>query len=205
MSVKVKVCGITRLEDAHAAIGFGADALGFVFHERSPRCVSVDMARHIISSLPPFVTTVGLFVNETIDRVREVRRRAGVDLVQLHGDESPETVSALGPNVIKVIRVRGIESFAGIEKYRPRAFLLDAHHDAVYGGTGLRFDWDLAQWLDGEIPFIVAGGLTPDNVAEAIEATWPYGVDVSSGVEKEPGVKDPAKMKAFITNAKAVS
>lgn len=202
MSVRVKICGITNAADAHRAVAAGADALGFVFHPDSPREVSVAMARQIISTLPPFVTTVGVFVNETIDRVREVRREAGLDLVQLHGDESPEAVSALGPSVIKAVRIKGVESFAGIDRYEPRAFLLDAHDDAAYGGTGLKFDWDLAQWVD-EVPVLIAGGLTPDNVAEAIRVTRPYGVDVSTGVEKEPGLKDPAKLQAFIQNAKA--
>lgn len=201
MSVRVKICGITTAQDAHRAVGYGADALGFVFAPDSPRRVSVAMARQIISTLPPFVTTVGVFVNETVDGVREVRREAGVDLVQLHGDESPEAVSALGPSVIKAIRIRGGESFDGIERYEPRAFLLDAHDDAAYGGTGLRFDWDLAQWVE-DVPMLIAGGLTPDNVGEAIRATRPYGVDVSTGVEHEPGRKDPAKMQAFIQNAK---
>jgi phosphoribosylanthranilate isomerase len=202
MSVKVKICGITNAADAHRAVGYGADALGFIFHEASPRNISVPLARQIVSTLPPFVTTVGVFVNATIDRVREVRQQAGLDLVQLHGDESPETVSALGPSVIKAIRIKGAESFDGIERYEPRAFLLDAHDDAVYGGSGLKFDWDLAQWVD-EVPVLIAGGLTPDNVAEAIRVTRPYGVDVSTGVEAEPGRKDPVKLQAFIQNAKA--
>ncbi|MDH5527369.1 MAG: phosphoribosylanthranilate isomerase [Nitrospirota bacterium] len=202
MPVHVKICGITNTRDAHFALEYGADALGFVFYSKSPRAVSPEMARDIIGSLPPFVTTVGLFVNETIDRVREIKKISGVDLLQLHGDETPEAANALGPNVIKVIRVQGADSFADIDRYTPRAFLLDAHHDTLFGGTGQRFDWDLAQWVD-DYPVIVAGGLNPDNVARAVERTGAYGVDVSSGVEKEPGIKDPAKLKAFITNAKA--
>lgn len=204
MTVKVKICGITNTRDAHFAVEYGADALGFVFYSKSPRAVSPEMAREIIGSLPPFVTTVGLFVNETIDRVREIQKISGVDLLQLHGDETPEAVNALGPNVIKVIRVQGADSFEGIDRYEPRAFLLDAHHDTLFGGTGLRFDWNLAQWID-DYPVIVAGGLNPDNVAEAVKLTGAYGVDVSSGVEKEPGTKDPAKMKAFINNAKGAA
>lgn len=203
MTVKVKICGITNAADAHRAVEYGADALGFVFHPDSPRRVSVAMAREIVASLPPFVTAVGVFVNETIDRVREVRTRAGLDLVQLHGDESPEAVSALGPSAIKTIRVQGVESFARLVEYAPRAFLLDAHADAAYGGTGQKFDWDLARWVE-DIPVILAGGLTPENVAEAVRTVRPFGVDVSSGVEAEPGLKDPARLKAFIANAKAV-
>lgn len=202
MTVRVKICGITNAADAHRAVEYGADALGFVFHADSPRRVSVAMTRRIVESLPPFVTAVGVFVNETIDRVREIRQQAGLDLVQLHGDESPETVSALGPSVIKAIRIQGMESFARLAAYAPRAFLLDAHSDAAYGGTGLKFDWDLAQWVE-DVPVILAGGLTPENVAEAVGAVRPYGVDVSSGVEAEPGIKDPARLKAFIANAKA--
>jgi len=202
MSVMVKICGITNLGDALRAVDFGADALGFVFHEQSPRRISVNLARSIVEALPPFVTTGGVFVNETIDRMREARREAGLDLLQLHGDESPETASALAPSVIKAIRIRGLESLETIVGYAPRAFLLDAHADAAYGGTGLKFDWDVARWVE-DVPVIIAGGLTPDNVAEAVRVTRPYGVDVSTGVESEPGKKDPARLKAFIQNAKA--
>jgi phosphoribosylanthranilate isomerase len=204
MPVRVKICGITNLRDAHRAVELGADALGFNFHPGSPRAISPERAREIIETLPPLVTTVGVFVNETIDAVREVRRQTGIALVQLHGDETPETVSALGPSVIKTIRVKGVESFDDLDRYHPRAFLLDTHADAAYGGTGRRFSWDLTQWVEG-VPFFLAGGLTPDNVAEAIAATHPYGVDVSSGVEASPGRKDPALLKAFIENAKAAA
>jgi phosphoribosylanthranilate isomerase len=204
MTIQVKICGITNLRDAHRAVEYGADALGFVFHPASPRAVSPEKAREIVETLPPLVTTVGVFVNETIDTVRAVRRMAGLALVQLHGDETPETVSALGPSVIKTIRVKGIESFDDIDRYHPRAFLLDAHADEAFGGTGRRFSWDLTQWVEGT-PFFLAGGLNPDNVAEAVAATRPYGVDVSSGVEASPGHKDPAKLKAFIHNAKAAA
>jgi phosphoribosylanthranilate isomerase len=204
VSVQVKICGITNLRDAHRAVELGADALGFIFYPGSPRAVSPEKAREIIETLPPLVSTVGVFVNEDIDTVRAVRRLAGLALVQLHGDETPETVSALGPSVIKTIRVKGVESFDAIDRYHPRAFLLDTHADQAYGGTGQRFAWDLTQWVEG-VPFFLAGGLTPDNVAEAIAVTRPYGVDVSSGVEASPGVKDPARLKAFIANAKAAA
>ncbi len=201
MTVRVKICGITNLRDAHRAVGYGADALGFVFYDKSPRKVSVVMARKIIKSLPPFVVTVGLFVNETIDRVQEIRRESGVDLVQLHGDESPEMVSALSPYVIKAVRVKGAESVTGLNLYQPRAFLLDAYSDHAYGGTGRSFDWSLSQWVE-DVPVILAGGLTPENVTAAVAQVKPYGVDVSSGVEAAPGDKDPVKLKTFIENAK---
>ncbi len=204
MTVRVKICGITTIQDAHRAVDYGADALGFVFYAKSPRAVSPVMARRIIATLPPFVSTVGLFVNERIDTVREIRREAGIDLLQLHGDESPETVNALGPDVIKAIRVKDVASVTELDEYSPRAFLLDAHSDAAYGGTGLRFDWELVKFVEGA-PVILAGGLNPDNVAEAIRLTGPYGVDVSSGVEAAPGRKDAAKLKAFIDNAKGAS
>jgi len=204
MAVRVKICGITNTKDAFRAIDYGADALGFVFYAKSPRCVSPVMARKIIAALPPFVTTVGLFVNETIDRVRYIRQEAGIDLLQLHGDESPETVSALGPDVIKAIRVKDLNSVTGLDIYTVRALLLDAHSDAAYGGTGLKFDWQLVKNVD-TAPVVLAGGLNPDNVAEAVRLTRPYGVDVSSGVEAEPGRKDPVKLKTFIDNAKGAS
>lgn len=204
MSVHVKICGITNLRDAHRAVDLGADALGFVFYEDSPRAVSPEMARRIIETLPPLVTTVGVFVNEAIDTVREVQRISGIALVQLHGDETPEAVGALGPSVIKTIRVKGAESFEDIDRYQPRAFLLDTHAEGAYGGTGQRFAWDLAKWVE-DIPFFLAGGLTPGNVPRAIAATNPYGVDVSSGVEAEPGHKDPGLLKAFIENAKGAA
>jgi len=203
MTVRVKVCGITRLADAHRAVEYGADALGFVFYDKSPRYVTPDAARKIIATLPPFVTTVGLFVNADVDHVRYVKRASGVSLVQLHGDETEETVNSLSPDVIKAIRVKDVDSVTGLDGYNVRAFLLDAHSDAAYGGTGLRFDWELTRWVEGTV--IVAGGLTPDNVAEAVRLTGPYGVDVSSGVESEPGIKDAVKLKAFIDNAKGAS
>lgn len=204
MTVRVKICGITNIRDAHRAVDLGADALGFVFHPPSRRCVTVEAARAIIATLPPFVTTVGLFVNDTVEQVAAVRRATGIQMVQLHGDEAPETVAALGPDVIKAIRVKDASSLLGLERYRVRAFLLDAHSDSAYGGTGRTFDWELANWVE-DVPVILAGGLTPDNVAEAVRAVHPYAVDVSSGVEAEPGIKDPVKLKAFIDHAKGAS
>jgi phosphoribosylanthranilate isomerase len=201
--IKVKICGITNIGDALQAAGCGADALGFVFYPKSPRCLTPETAKGIIAELPPFVTTVGLFVNEAPDRVREMADFCGLDVLQLHGDEPPGKCLYPPRRVIKALRVRDEASLGGAADYTVSALLLDAWVPGNYGGTGHTFNWQLASRAARELRVILAGGLTPENVAEAVHAVRPYGVDVSSGVEAAPGKKDPAKVEAFVRNAKA--
>lgn len=200
--VKVKICGITNIDDALHAAGCGADALGLVFYEKSPRCVAPQEAAKIVSALPPMVTTFGLFVNEQPQRVAEIVAFCGLDVIQLHGDEPPSACHFPPHRVVKALRVQQEQSLADIDAYPASAILLDAWVAGRYGGTGHRLDWDLAARVAGGRRIILAGGLTPDNVAEAVATVRPYAVDVSSGVEAEPGVKDAAKVAAFIRNAK---
>lgn len=202
--VKVKICGITNLDDALTAVTAGADALGFVFYEKSPRFVSPGTAGEIIRHLPPFVTTVGLFVNAEADFVNATGEKCLIDRVQLHGDECPEFCARIVRPVVKVFRVRNRESLQTIKDYRVAGFLLDAYSPDAFGGTGKSFNWELASEAKQYGPVILAGGLTPDNVRQAVDAVGPYAVDVSSGVEAAPGKKDPDKIKAFIENAKGV-
>jgi len=200
--VRVKICGITSKQDAFVAVECGADALGFVFFEGSPRCVTPRDARAIIAELPPFVTTVGLFVNEKPERVSEIIQVCGLDTVQLHGDEGPEECLYPPHRVIKALRVRDGDSLRAMASYDVSAFLLDSFVQGSYGGTGHAFNWDLAAQASECQRIILAGGLTPDNIAEAVARVRPYAVDVSSGVEISPGRKDPDKVAAFIRNAK---
>jgi len=200
--VRVKVCGITTVEDASHAAACGADALGFVFFAKSPRCVSPEAARGIIAELPPFVSAVGLFVNEDPERIRQLADFCALDVIQLHGDESPEACAFPPRRVVKALRVKDAASLAGHREYGVSALLLDAWVAGAYGGTGESFNWDLAAEVARRRPVILAGGLTPANVAEAVRQVRPYAVDVSSGVEAAPGRKDPAKVEAFIRNAK---
>jgi phosphoribosylanthranilate isomerase len=205
MTVKVKICGITNLDDALAAVDFGADALGFVFFSKSPRFISYNKAEAIIKKLPSFITTVGVFVNENIENIERIVNLSGIDVVQLHGDEPPEMCN-LSRRIIKAIRVKSLESLDPLINYKDKvsAFLLDTFTPDVLGGTGQIFNWDIA--LDAKIfgRIILAGGLTTDNIVEAIRRVRPYGVDVSSGIELEKGKKDHKKMKLFIHRAKQV-
>ncbi len=200
--IRVKICGNVTLKDTMAAVEAGADAVGFVFYARSPRVVSPKAVAAIVSHLPPFVTPVGLFVNEKPDVVRQIASDCGIHLVQLHGEESPQYCAELRLPVLKGIRVRRREDVSVLASYRVEAILLDAYVEGVIGGTGTTFDWGLAVAAKAWGPIILAGGLTPDNVIEAISLVQPYGVDVSSGVESAPGVKDHAKVRAFVENVK---
>ena len=203
MTVRVKICGLTTLEDAMAAVDAGADAVGFVMYKESPRCISVEQAQGIIKQLPPFVTTVGLFVNQPTHWVRVMTERCGVDMFQFQGDETPQYCEAFPQRAIKTIRVQERASLNRMAEYRVRAFVLDAYREGEYGGTGQRFDWDLAVPAKEFGRIILAGGLTPDNVAEAIRRVQPFAVDVSSGVERSvKGTKDHGKIRAFIQAAK---
>jgi phosphoribosylanthranilate isomerase len=203
MSVRVKICGITSLEDALAAIDAGADALGFVFAP-SPRQVTPEAASLIVRELPPFITTVGLVVDQD---PRPLLDRCPVDVVQFHGSEAPEVVAAAGRRAVKAFRVREAADLENLPRYESvAAFLLDAYVPGVAGGTGQRFPWSLAcEAKRFGKPVIVAGGLTPENVALCVETTQPYGVDVSSGVEASPGKKDPGKVRAFVAAARQAS
>lgn len=205
MSVKVKICGITNAPDALAAVEAGADALGFMFYERSPRRVSLGQAAEIIRELPPFIIKVGVFVDAAEDLVLRAIGDCGLNLLQFHGDETPEYCTQFGLMSMKAFRVRDSESLNVLANYPTDAWLLDAFVADKPGGTGKRFNWDLAlEAKKAGRPIFLAGGLTPANVAEAVTRVQPYGVDVSSGVEAEPGRKDHAKVREFIKAAKSV-
>ena len=197
--VKIKLCGITNLEDALLAAEMGADALGFIFYPQSPRKVAPETAREIIAQLPLFVASVGVFVDEEAAVVRDLAARVGLDWVQLHGQESPDYCRGLGRRVIKGFRIRDAESLRPLADYRGavQALLLDTYKKGQAGGTGTAFDWRLAREAKQYGRIILAGGLTPENVAQAIEVAGPAAVDVASGTEAEPGRKDPAKLRAF--------
>ncbi|MGE3297032.1 MAG: phosphoribosylanthranilate isomerase [Porticoccaceae bacterium] len=204
--IRVKICGITRETDAQAAADAGADAIGLVFHPASPRCVSLAMAASIVRSVGPFVTTVGLFVDAAPDRVREVLARTGIHLLQLHGSETPDYCAQFGVPFIKALRMApGLDPATAAACYPAAAGLLfDAWDPVVAGGTGTGFDWSRLPVLR-EQPLILAGGLAPANVAAAVRQVRPYAVDVSSGVEAAPGIKDPRLLRDFIEAAKAAS
>jgi phosphoribosylanthranilate isomerase len=201
--VKVKICGLANLDDALHAAACGADALGFVFYPKSPRHVTAELAREIIAVLPPFVAAVGLFVNEEPDRIRAIAGFCGLDVLQLHGDETPDDCRLPPWRTVKALRIRDSASLAGLDGWPTSALLLDAWRPDSYGGTGHTFDWSLAARAATGRRVILAGGLTPENVTEAVRTVRPYAVDVSSGVEASPGRKDPAKVAAFIRAAKA--
>lgn len=200
--VRVKICGITNLDDALAAVGCGADALGFVFWAGSQRHISAAVAAEIVKELPPFITTVGVFVNETRSRIDDILAEVPLCAVQLHGDETPEFCSGFDVKVIKAVRVRDKGDIEALSDYDVSAFLLDSYREGFSGGTGVTFDWSLATGAKMLGPVIVSGGLTPDNVAEAVRVVRPYGVDVSSGVEKSPGRKDSSAICSFIAQAR---
>ena len=206
MAVRVKICGITRLQDLHAACDAGVDALGFVFYEKSPRHVSVEAAAALMRELPPFVQSVGLFVNAEPALIESLLQAAPLDLLQFHGDETPAECARYGRPYIKAVRVNGDTDLlkCAADFDAARGLLLDAFVPGVPGGTGERFDWNLIP-PDLPRPVILSGGLTPDNVAEAVERVHPWAVDVSSGVEASKGIKDAHKIARFIAKAKEAS
>ena len=205
VSVRVKVCGLTRLDDARTAVSLGASALGFVFWPRSPRAARPGTARAISRALPALVSRVGVFVNQSVDEVWTIVDDAGLDVVQLHGDEAPGAFLDLGVRVIKAIALDDAASVEEALRYPPDVSLLvDANDKQRRGGTGRLANWDLAAQLAAERPIILAGGLTSDNVAAAVDHVRPWAVDVSSGVESAPGIKDPERVKAFFTALGAV-
>lgn len=204
MIVKVKICGITCVADALAAVDAGTEALGFMFYAPSPRNVNVDVAAEIIRQLPPFVAKVGVFVNPTEEEVRRAIGECGLDTLQFHGEETPEFCRQFGLKTMKAFRVRDAESLRQTDAYANEAWLLDSYVAGQLGGTGARFNWDLATEAARRHTVLLAGGLTAENAAEAVRKVRPYGLDVSSGVESAPGRKDAAKVRAFIAAAKSV-
>jgi phosphoribosylanthranilate isomerase len=201
VTVRVKICGVTRAEDALLAAELGADAIGLNLWPGSRRHVTPEEARAIVDRLPPFVTAVGVFVNQPPTEVLAAAAASGVAVVQLHGDEPYQDCNGYPIPAIKALRVSGPESLAAMDRYRVRAFLLDAP-SAGFGGSGVTFDWALARDAARRARVVLAGGLTPENVADAVRAVRPWAVDVASGVESAPGLKDPEKLARFIARAK---
>lgn len=203
MRTRVKICGITNQQDALNAVQAGADALGLVFYPPSPRYIDIDAAAVIAKNIPAFVTLTALFVNANVEQVRDAIQKVSIQLLQFHGDESPEYCEQFGLPYIKALRVGNIGDGLKGDKLRTaiddhknaRAILLDAYKKGVPGGTGEQFDWDLIPNI--EMPVILAGGLSSANVKRAIEQVKPYAVDVSGGVEKSPGIKDITKIHEF--------
>ncbi|MFZ5594957.1 MAG: phosphoribosylanthranilate isomerase [Pseudomonadota bacterium] len=204
--VRVKICGITRREDALAAVALGADAIGLVFYRQSPRAVSIAQAQAMVHALPPFVTVTGLFVDAPEPEVRAVLDQVRVDLLQFHGDEPPGDCNRYGKPYIKAVRMRGGVDVAAIASQHADAsgLLLDSYRAGVAGGTGDTFDWTRVP-RDLDKPVILAGGLTPENVAEAIRQVQPYAVDVSGGVETAKGIKSADKIAAFMRGVYSVN
>ena len=202
--VKVKICGITNDEDASLAVKLGVDALGFIFAP-SPRQVTPEKARSIIDSLPPFIVSVGVFVDEAEKTIRDIAEFCGLNMIQLHGEESPEFCCGFMPRAIKSFHLKDESSLLPINSYQGsvRAVLLDTYQKGLAGGTGKTFPWDLAiKAKESDIPIILSGGLTPSNIEQAILTVKPYAVDVNSGIEERPGKKDPVLMKQLMENIK---
>jgi phosphoribosylanthranilate isomerase len=201
VSVQVKICGVTNLDDAEGAVELGAWAVGLIFHEPSPRRCAIDDAAEIAAAVKRRAEVVGVFVNRPIDEVVRIADQAGLSALQLHGDEGPafceEAGHRTGCRVIKAAQVRDRGDLHDLQRYRVDFHLLDAHGRGLRGGTGETFDWEIARARQGDVPLILSGGLTAENVAAGIAAVRPWAVDVASGVEAEPGRKDPAKLAAF--------
>jgi len=203
--MEIKICGITNLDDAVNACTYGADALGFIFYKKSPRYVTPETAKHIIERLPCDTAVVGVFVNHDAHTVKEIYTFCGLDLIQLHGDESPEYCSQFSKSIlIKAFSPRSEEDLNIIKDYPVKAILMDARDSGLYGGTGKKSNWEMAAMLKDRYPLILSGGLNPDNILEAIKTVFPHAVDVNSGVEVLPGKKDPEKVKIIIEMVHAV-
>jgi len=201
--VEVKICGLTTVDDALRCIETGADAIGLNFWPGSPRCVDTARAREIVEAAGDRAAMVGVFVDFTLDRIREIFRETGIQWAQLHGDEPPELLAELLPNAYKALGVKDGSAIELARDYPGEHLLLDASVPGMPGGTGRTFDWDIAAAVAKERKLTLAGGLTADNVAEAVRAVRPFRVDVASGVESEPGRKDPELVRRFIDAAKA--
>ena len=194
---------MTSLKDVLVAVEGGADAVGFIFYKKSPRSVTMKTVREIVLELPPFVDTVGVFVDETAEQINKIADYCNLDIIQLHGDESPTFCKKIRRKVIKAFRIKDMQSVKKLSSFQVSGFLLDTFSENLHGGTGKVFDWNLALPAKKFGPVIMAGGLTPNNVQQAVRQIRPYGVDVCSGVESEPGIKDHKKVRAFLNNAKA--
>jgi phosphoribosylanthranilate isomerase len=200
---KIKICGIKTVDDALAAMDAGADLLGFNFYPKSPRYISVGQCRDVMSVMRKYgqITYVGVFVNASVAEIRATMETAALTLAQLHGDETSEMIRSLDGRAFKAFR--GVpDRLNGFAREDAPALLVDASVKGAYGGTGMTADWKSAAELAKHIPLLLAGGLTPENVAEAVRQVRPWGVDVASGVESSPGMKDAAKMKAFVKAVK---
>ena len=196
---EIKICGITRLEDALCAAACGADAVGFIFHPTSPRCIAPERAKAIIAGLPAGIATVGVFVNREAEEVARTAGECGLDMIQFHGDESPEYCRRFPPErVIKAVFPRRPEDLMALDAYDVRAFLVDFREAARFGGTGKRADWHLAAKLRESHLLILAGGLAMGNIGEAIAAVAPHAVDLNSGIERAPGIKDHALLREIV-------
>ncbi len=196
---EIKICGITRIEDARAAAECGADAVGFIFHPPSPRYVAAERARAITAELPEGIVKVGVFVNRPAEEVERIVETCGLDLIQVHGDESPAYCHRLpAGRVIKAVSPRAPDELRRLADYEVRAFLVDARDAGRYGGTGKRADWELAARIGELHPLILAGGLDAENIAEALAAVAPRAVDINSGCESAPGIKDHGRMRQII-------
>lgn len=203
LRVRVKICGITRLEDALLIARLGADAIGFIFAE-SPRRVTPETAKGIIDLLPPWVNCVGVFVNEEIDTVRSIQDYCSLDYLQFHGDEDPSYCRQFPRRSIKAFRLQTSQDLSSLGKYSVSAYLLDTFVKGQLGGTGKTFDWKLALLAKQYGPIILSGGLTQENVTQAIQLVHPYGVDASSGLEKSPGQKDQDKLSSFFRSLSSI-
>jgi phosphoribosylanthranilate isomerase len=196
--IPTKICGVTSPEDARLAVELGAAAIGMVFWPASPRAIDVARAQAIVEELPPFITTVGVFVDQPVDEVANVAADVGLDVIQLHGNEKPDAYAGIGRRLIKAVPIPDGTTHANVNGIPAGAtLLLDAHDPVKRGGTGRPIDWTVAAAIARRVPVILSGGLNPDNVAAAVRAVAPYAVDVSSGVESSPGRKDPAKLRSF--------
>lgn len=199
----VKICGVTSVDDARRCVDAGVDALGLNFYAGSPRCCEPEAARAIVEAVGEHVLTVGVFVDAPLEEIRRTQEAAGFACIQLHGAEPPELLEPLLPHAYKAVRVRGHDAVAETRRYGGEYVLLDAYVPGTPGGTGARFDWSVARIVAQERKLALAGGLTPENVAQAVEQVRPFCVDTASGVESAPGRKDAQKVHAFVRAARA--